>query len=128
MRRQGVNVGRFLTSFATAVIASKYGWRAVPWVYAAVTAAFAVPFHLLATDTPKDWADRGWPAMSDSEKVLLKVTKAAPEPPVPAVPAGPVAPGGGGGLSALLTSVAALCPVLLHTADNMASYCLAYWA
>ena len=57
-------------------------------MYAAVTAAFAVPFQLLATDTPAEWARRGWPKMSDAEKALLHVTGHAPAEPSPAAAAG----------------------------------------
>ena len=69
----GVNVGRFAASFLTALLATKFGWRAVPGIYAAIVAAFAIPFQLICTDSPAEWARRAWPSMAAAEQKLLGV-------------------------------------------------------
>ena len=156
----GVNIGRFFTAFFTPLLALRFGWRAVPLLYGAAVAVFAVPFQLLATNSPTEWAARARPAMSRLERKLLgvdltkgdtyvvfdkerhKYLKASPrnrqraqqqqEQTVavaaasdqPTVVSKPV----GGGRYKFLLSLAAWCPIALHTADNMTSYCLAYWA
>ena len=69
----GVNVGRFAASFLTALLATKFGWRAVPGIYAAIVAAFAIPFQLICTDSPAEWARRARPSMATAEQQLLGV-------------------------------------------------------
>lgn len=121
----GVNIGRFLTAILTASLSDRYGWRAVPGIYAAIVAAFAVPFQLLAADTPAAWAKRARPAMSPTELEMLTngaSDTVAPPKDVPPPPRRSLAD------YKFLVSIAALGPTILHTADNMTSYCLAYWA
>lgn len=123
----GVNIGRFLTAILTASLSARYGWQKVPVIYAAIVAIFAVPFQLLAADSPTAWAKSPGlrPAMSASEMKMLNVDlDAKPEEAAAetAAPARKMAD------YKFLVSIAALCPTILHTADNMTSYCLAYWA
>jgi len=52
-----VNLGSKLAGPATNVLVpllagSKFGWRSVTWLYASVTAAFAVLWQLLVSETP----------------------------------------------------------------------------
>eukprot|EP01044_Picomonas_judraskeda_P011786 COSAG03_NODE_1637_length_3734_cov_504.619807_2_plen_312_part_00 len=118
----GVNIGRFLTAILTSTLSQKYGWRKVPVIYAAIVAVFAVPFQLLASDSPAAWAKRARPAMSPQELEMLTAGDAAPPAKDVAPPRRTLAD------YKFLVSVASLCPIILHTADNMTSYCLAYWA
>ena len=48
----GMQVGRFLTSILTPLIASRFGWKAAPLAYAAIAAAIALPW--VATCTEND--------------------------------------------------------------------------
>lgn len=129
----GVNIGRFLTAVLTASLSERYGWRAVPGIYAAIVAVFAVPFQLLACDSPTAWARRARPAMSLEEQKMLNVDLSEPAPAAAAAEPSAEAAAAKPGRRSLsdykfLVSIAALCPTVLHTADNMTSYCLAYWA
>lgn len=118
----GVNIGRFLTAVLTASLSERYGWRAVPGIYAAIVACFAVPFQLLAADTPAAWAKRARPAMSPTELEMLTAGVSDAPTKDSAPPRRSLAD------YKFLVSIASLCPTVLHTADNMTSYCLAYWA
>ena len=116
----GMQVGRFLTAILTPVIASKWGWRAPPVVYGAATAVLALPWEFWASDNPGKW--NGWPKMGAGERELLTgedsavPAAAAKKPEVRPFP------------WKLLVTMPAIAPMLMHTADNMGTYCFSYWA
>ena len=117
----GMQIGRFLTSILTPLIASTWGWRAVPLVYAAFTAATTLPWEAWASDTPSSW--NGWPRMGAAERALLTES-----------PAGGSTATAESKLEArpfpwrLLASKPAIAPILMHTADNMGTYTFSYWS
>jgi MFS family permease len=69
----GVNIGRFFTATLTPLLALRFGWRAVPLMYGAAVAGFAVPFHMFAANSPTEWAMRGSGWMAKMEQKLLGV-------------------------------------------------------
>ena len=116
----GMQIGRFLTSILTPLIASTWGWRAAPVVYAVFTAAITLPWEAWASDTPSSW--KGWPRMGAEERALLTETDtdgvtAQVDSKVEARPFP----------WRLLVSKPAIAPILMHTADNMGTYTFSYW-
>lgn len=120
----GMQIGRFLTSILTPFISSRWGWRAAPLAYAAITALIAVPWELWASSTPQGW--RGWPKMGMTERRLLncEVVAAKEKEIAQQKQASPGRPFPW----RLLITPQALAPIAMHTADNMCTYCFAYWA
>lgn len=117
----GMQVGRFLTSILTPLIASNWGWRAAPVVYAVFTAAITLPWEAWASDTPGTW--KGWPRMGAAERALLTETEPIGDDttqPNPNDKARPIP-------WRLLVSKPAIAPILMHTADNMGTYTFSYW-
>jgi MFS family permease len=112
----GMQTGRFLTSFLTPLLATRWGWRAAPLLYAALTGLVTIPWEAWASSTPKRW--NGWPQMNAIERQLL-TAEMRPQCSVLKTRAFPWR---------LLMSVPAVAPIVMHTADNMGTYCFAYWA
>ena len=127
----GMFVGRLLTSSLTPFIAGFAGWRAVPRVFGAALALATVPFQLIVSDSPATWRSKAFP-LSDFERQVFLSPKPEPEPePEPALEP-EMEPGPSrrtlGATVRLLCSRRAVAAVTLHTADNLTSYCLVYWA
>ena len=117
----GMQVGRFLTSILTPLIASRWGWRAAPLAYAVITAAITLPWEAWASDTPSSW--KGWPRMGSTERAMLT----ASDPSGGTTEEGDVKDERRPFPWRLLASKPAIAPILMHTADNMGTYTFSYW-
>ena len=67
----------FVSGLAIPLLAGKFGWRSVPYTFAAVSASLGVIWHCWAAETPALWS--GPPVMKPAERALFELD--TPPPP-----------------------------------------------
>ena len=121
--RWGQFLGQMAASLITPLVASRFGWRAVPLSFGCATGLYTLIWHAGAAETPMQWRGK----MSAAEKQLLlesdemKVTAAAAS--------GAVQQQNSGGSFPfhLLRYPSCVVPMMLHVGNNCSQYTLQYW-
>ena len=111
----------FLSALSIPLLATRFGWRVVPYVLSAGSILLGVVWQLWAAETPSEW--RKTPAMSVAERKLFGLD------PNPAAPAPKKKRAAGLSLATYFVKVPrAWLPVLGHTTGVAIDYALMQWS
>lgn len=119
----------FISALTIPLLATRYGWRSVPYIFGGASALLGVVWTTWATDTPDTW--RGPPVMSTVERELfgLRTTAQADPGNGSATIPGTSKPKGFATLSTYFFRVPqAYLPVLGHTTIVAIDYAIMQWS
>lgn len=117
--RWGQFLGQMAASLTTPLIASRFGWRAVPLSFGCATGLYTLLWHTTAAETPLQWR---WQMSAAEKKLLLESDEMQAN-----AGAASSQRDGAGFPFHLLRYPSCVVPMMLHVGNNCSQYTLQYW-